>query len=720
MANSYDSYRNSSMPIVVDAGSHSLRAGWADQKLPPLIFDNIVAKHKDKKGTHHRILVGNNVHLAGLTGAAKSAFDGGVLVNSDLMEHTLDYIFLRLGIDTDRVHHPVLMTEPVCNPLHSRKLSSELLFEVYQAPSVSYGIDACFSYYNNQMPLGSSQGGFIVSANHNGTVLLPIWDSRCVVEHCRRISYGGLQSVDYMMKVLQMKFSSIPPVKISPADAESYVHNHCYVSLDYMNELRELSNPQSLAPKDIAIQFPYISKFGPTLTAEEQERAAQRRKEQGRRLQEQAAKNREEKLRKKEEYLEVLNALLQNPDNAELRSHGFESLAECEDVVKETEVAIKKARNKQLGIVEPPPERDEPVFLYLDVPDSELTEEQKKEKRKSRLLKAGHDARERARKDKEQERLREEELLRHEEEARNADFGKWLTELRAKRQLVVDKVRARQRKRAQLADRRSQASQMRMKNIASLASDEPTPKRRRKAQTEDTFGADDDDWGIYREIKGVEDEDEDEEDALLLSKYDGLLTTHDPEFVPEDIFGENKSPFANTLIDYLSHGVPTGRETEIEKEARDYQIHLNVERIRIPEVLFQPSIAGLDQAGVVEVLSDVIERFDQAAQIRMIENVFVTGGHSQYPNFTTRLYNEIRALCEPSQKVNIVLARDPLLDAWKGAAKYALAHRPSSDQPSSIWIQREQWDECGHDYLIEHALSNRYYGASILKRDTLF
>jgi hypothetical protein len=41
-----------------------------------------------------------------------------------------------------------------------------------------------------------------------------------------------------------------------------------------------------------------------------------------------------------------------------------------------------------------------------------------------------------------------------------------------------------------------------------------------------------------------------------------------------------------------------------------YQLHVNVERVRVPEVLFEPSIIGLDQAGLVETINDIVRTFD--------------------------------------------------------------------------------------------------------------
>lgn len=41
-----------------------------------------------------------------------------------------------------------------------------------------------------------------------------------------------------------------------------------------------------------------------------------------------------------------------------------------------------------------------------------------------------------------------------------------------------------------------------------------------------------------------------------------------------------------------------------------HQIHLNVERVKVPEVLWQPSIAGVDQAGVDELAAHVLRGFE--------------------------------------------------------------------------------------------------------------
>ena len=76
--------------------------------------------------------------------------------------------------------------------------------------------------------------------------------------------------------------------------------------------------------------------------------------------------------------------------------------------MKMVELAVTKSRNKMAGL--PPPEeppKQVPTFPLVDVPDASLDEEQIKEKRRQRLMKAGYDAREKARIEREEARAKQ-------------------------------------------------------------------------------------------------------------------------------------------------------------------------------------------------------------------------------------------------------------------------------------------------------------------------
>lgn len=83
------------------------------------------------------------------------------------------------------------------------------------------------------------------------------------------------------------------------------------------------------------------------------------------------------------------------------------------------------------------------------------------------------------------------------------DFDAWVADKKRDLEDTVERLKLRREKKAQLGDRKSLAAQQRMKTITDMASDKPiVKKKRKKGEGDDTFGADDEDWLVYREIVG--------------------------------------------------------------------------------------------------------------------------------------------------------------------------------------------------------------------------
>lgn len=74
---------------------------------------------------------------------------------------------------------------------------------------------------------------------------------------------------------------------------------------------------------------------------------------------------------------------------------GFRSEKDLDETISKLEKAIRRSRNKELGIEEEET-KEEPTFPLVNIPDHQLTEAEVKEKRRQKLNKAGYDARMRA------------------------------------------------------------------------------------------------------------------------------------------------------------------------------------------------------------------------------------------------------------------------------------------------------------------------------------
>jgi actin-related protein 5 len=244
---------------------------------------------------------------------------------------------------------------------------------------------------------------------------------------------------------------------------------------------------------------------------------------------------------------------------------------------------------------------------------------------------------------------------------------------------------------------------MRMKSIANLASDNPTKKRRRGGGDDDTFGADDADWGVYRTIATGEQSDDEEEEDLNkeLKNIEGQLLKHDPNFT-EDSTREAQTDWTKSILHAFLHG-PYPFDPESQREI--HQLHLNVERIRVPEVVFQPTIAGLDQAGIVEIAAGILGERLAESQYRneILKDIFLTGGNTLFQGFEERLAVELRAVLPAELPLTVRRAKDSVLDAWRGAAKWA-----GSGQSKQHFVTRAEFMEKGGEYLKEHDLGNAY------------
>ena len=151
------------------------------------------------------------------------------------------------------------------------------------------------------------------------------------------------------------------------------------------------------------------------------------------------------------------------------------------------------------------------------------------------------------------------------------------------------------------------------------------------------------------------------------------------------------------------------------------QLHINIERVRVPEVSFQPSLAGIDSAGLLEVIEHILKGFspderDRLTQVSLAlpdpieisltkyrQNVYLTGGYSRVPNLDLRLKKELTSVLPVGSPVNLVRAKDAQLDAWRGLAKFT-----ESEAYNKTKITMADWQEKGGEYILEHDLSNSY------------
>jgi actin-related protein 5 len=134
-----------------------------------------------------------------------------------------------------------------------------------------------------------------------------------------------------------------------------------------------------------------------------------------------------------------------------------------------------------------------------------------------------------------------------------------------------------------------------------------------------------------------------------------------------------------------------------------HQLHVGVERLRAPELLFQPSMIGLVEAGIAETVEFILKRYTAEQQARLVGNVFLTGGSSAFPGLLERLKRELEEMRPFRSKFQVNIAKNTSLDAWYGARDFGL----SGSLPEYL-VSRRDYEEKGGEYLKVHSVSNVY------------
>ncbi|XP_034162223.2 actin-related protein 5 [Pangasianodon hypophthalmus] len=300
---------SSPAPIVVDNGSFQTRAGWAckgeEFALPALLFKSVAARSRGAARSETQ--VGNDIpNLEPLRWLLKSQFDRNVVVNFEIQELMLDYIFVHLGIGTEgHVEHPLVFTEAPCNPLHCRQMMSELLFECYGVPRVAYGVDSLFSFYYNstQCSLDKPHTGLVLSSGYHCSHVLPFINGRLDAVNCKRINVGGSHAAAYMQRLLQLKYPA-HQAAITPSRMEELLHHHCYVAVDYQQELEKWRSAEFYEAEVHRMQLPFSGKVAGMYASVEERQ--EKRVQQLRRLEEMSNRHREERLQQDQKRLHTL------------------------------------------------------------------------------------------------------------------------------------------------------------------------------------------------------------------------------------------------------------------------------------------------------------------------------------------------------------------------------------------------------------------------------
>lgn len=184
-----------------------------------------------------------------------------------------------------------------------------------------------------------------------------------------------------------------------------------------------------------------------------------------------------------------------------------------------------------------------------------------------------------------------------------------------------------------------------------------------------------------------------------------------------DFGGKDLTDYLSKLLNESGHSLGAATVEDIKKKlcyvARTYQgemraaeslgtvdqsyelpdgktITVGSERFKCPEALFNPELAGVQSAGIHQLIFDAVMKSDPALHKEMFSNIVISGGNTMFQGLADRLENELKKLAPKETDIKIIAPPTRDNSVWIGGS--ILAALPNF---KDVLITKQAYDEKG-------------------------
>lgn len=146
--------------------------------------------------------------------------------------------------------------------------------------------------------------------------------------------------------------------------------------------------------------------------------------------------------------------------------------------------------------------------------------------------------------------------------------------------------------------------------------------------------------------------------------------------------------------EYLEDAMKESVSLRTSNISKKMSVKIGHERFKAPEILFKPSIAGLDYNAIDQIIVEAIESCDPEIRPDLYRNIVIGGGIASFPGLKERVTLEIEKRSPAPTEINVNLLGGGRFGIWKAGTRLV------NQDPSLIpWLTRREYEDGGAELI---------------------
>ncbi|XP_030071239.1 actin-like protein 7A [Microcaecilia unicolor] len=221
------------LPVIIDIGTGSCKAGYAGQPKPSYVISSTVGKHLQetvKTGDKRKeTYIGHELANAHIPLKRVNPVRHGIVVDWECLQEIWEYIFLnKMKILPEE--HAVLVSDPPLSPTTNREKYAEMMFETFNLPAMHIAYQSRLSMYSY-----GKTTGLVVECGHGVSHVVPMYEGYTLPHITERVDYAGADITKYLMELLNQSGSKFKEEHFPIV--EDIKNKCCYVASEIHYEM---------------------------------------------------------------------------------------------------------------------------------------------------------------------------------------------------------------------------------------------------------------------------------------------------------------------------------------------------------------------------------------------------------------------------------------------------------------------------------------------------